>query len=119
MNVDNNFTSIIEKCPFIECLAHKDCYLDKTLFKCLESNVKHLKCISIFQCILDIKAIDLNKDLKTLSQRLSHLSIYQIKRYVMEFHSVIQKCEKTQYCCRKLFRNQKVILRNDSSIRRT
>ena len=80
LNFDNNFTSITEKCPLIECLTLKDCYLDETLFKCLESNLKHLKCISIFQCILDIKAIDFINELKTLSQNITHLSIYQIKR---------------------------------------
>ena len=79
MNVDNNFISITEKCPLIECLALKDCYLDETIFKCFDSKLNHLKCISIFQCILDIKAIDLMEEIKTLSQNITHLSIYQIK----------------------------------------
>ena len=51
LNLDNNFKSITEKCPIIECLALKDCYLNENLFKCLESNLKELKCISLFQCI--------------------------------------------------------------------
>ena len=47
--------------------------------KALEMN---LKCISIFQCILDIKAIDLMDKIKTLSQNITHLSINQIKRLI-------------------------------------
>ena len=79
LNVDHIFISITEKCPLIECLSLKDCYLDETLFKCLESYLKHLKCISIFQSTLEIKAIDLKDKIKTLSQNITHLSIYQIK----------------------------------------
>ena len=43
LNFDNNFKSITEKCPLIECLALKDCFLDETLFKCLDSNLKTLE----------------------------------------------------------------------------
>ena len=74
-----NLMSISDKCPRIQCLVLKDCFLDEITFDILNNNFNQIKCLSLFQCYLCTKMRNkIVAKMRVLLQNVIRLSVYEL-----------------------------------------
>ena len=68
--------SISTKCPSIESLTLKECYLNEIVIRFFNENLKRLKCLSLQCCHIPFQQLVSSEQTKVLSKKVIHLSLF-------------------------------------------